>query len=211
MAEIARLVGDREWIDLDFVERERTPEPAMALGIQAHVAGLSLSNTVELLDALGVQRSRKAIHDWVQKADLQPKSGKSPTQIALDETVIRINDQQFWLYAAADPQSNDLLHVRLFSTTTTTLTEIFLRELRQKHDVKTAVFLVDGAKHLQTALQRAGLRFQTCRHGNRNAVERIFRELKRRTSSFSNCFSHVKPETAENWLQSFACWHNAPN
>ena len=211
MAEIARLIGDREWIDLDFVERERTPEPAMALGIQAHVAGLSLSNTVELLDALGVQRSQKAIHDWVQKADLQPKSGKSPNQIALDETVIRINDQQFWLYAAADPQSNDLLHVRLFSTTTTTLTEIFLRELRQKHDVETAVFLVDGAKHLQTALQRAGLRFQMCRHGNRNAVERIFRELKRRTSSFSNCFSHVKPETAENWLQSFACWHNAPN
>ncbi|NLV05066.1 IS6 family transposase, partial [Haloarcula rubripromontorii] len=166
MPEIARLSGSRDWIDLDFVERERTPEPAMALGIQSHVAGLSLSNTVELLDSLGVQRSRKAIHDWVQKADLQPESGKSPNQIALDETVIRINNQQFWLYAAADPQSNELLHVRLFPTTTTALTEIFLRELRQKHDVETAVFLVDGAQHLQTALQRAGLRFQTCRHGN---------------------------------------------
>ncbi|WP_340100500.1 IS6 family transposase [Salinibaculum salinum] len=211
MPEIARLSGSREWIDLDFVERERTPQPAMALGIQAHVAGLSLSNTVELLDSLGVQRSRKAIHDWVQKADLQPESGKSPNQIALDETVIRINDQQFWLYAAADPQSNELLHVRLFATTTTALTEIFLRELRQKHDVETDVFLVDGAKHLQTALQRAGLRFQVCRHGNRNAVERIFRELKRRTSSFSNCFSHVEPKTAEKWLQSFARWHSAPN
>jgi putative transposase len=211
MAEITRLNGHRDWIDLDFVERERTPESAMALGIQSHVAGLSLSNTVELLDSLGVQRSRKAIHDWVQKADLQPESGKSSNQIALDETVIRINDQQFWLYAAADPQSNELLHVRLFATTTTTLTEMFLRELRQKHNVETAVFFVDGAQHLQTALQRAGLRFQICRHGNRNAVERIFRELKRRTSSFSNCFSHVEPETAENWLQSFARWHNATN
>jgi len=129
------------------------------MGIQSHVAGLSLSNTVELLDCLGVQRSRKAIHDWAQKADLQPESGKSPNQIALDETVIRINDQQFWLYAAADPPSNELLYVRLFATTTTTLTEIFLRELRQKHDVETAAFLVDGAQPLQTALQRAGLRF----------------------------------------------------
>jgi putative transposase len=211
MAEITRLSGCRDWIDLGFVERERTPEAAMALGIQSHVAGLSLSNTVELLEDLGVQRSRKAVHDWVQKADLQPDSGKSPNQIALDETVIRINDQQFWLYAAADPQSNELLHIRLFATTTTTLTEIFLRELRQKHDVETAVFLVDGAQHLQTALQRAGLRFQMSRHGNRNAVERIFRELKRRTSSFSNCFSHVEPETAENWLLSFARWHNATN
>jgi hypothetical protein len=31
MAETARLSGHSEWIDLDFVERERTPEPAMAL------------------------------------------------------------------------------------------------------------------------------------------------------------------------------------
>ncbi len=211
MPEISRLSGSREWIDLDFVERERTPESAMALGIHSHLAGLSLSNTVDLLEALGVQRSRKAIHDWVQKADLQPDSGRSPNQVALDETVIRINDQQFWLYAAGDPATNELLHVRLFSTTTTALTEIFLRELQQKHDVDTAVFLVDGAQHLQTALQRSGLRFQISRHGNRNAVERIFRELKRRTSSFSNCFSHVEPETAENWLQALASWHNAPN
>ncbi|WP_324666288.1 IS6 family transposase [Haloarcula sediminis] len=211
MPEIARLSGSTDWIDLDFVERERTPERAMKLGIQMHVAGLSLSNTISILDNLGVQRSRKAIHDWVQKADLQPVSGKSPNQIAVDETVIRINDQQFWLYAAANPQTNEILHLRLFSTTTTALTEIFLKELRQKHDVETAVFLVDGAKHLRAALQRAGLRFQTERHGNRNAVERIFREVKRRTSSFSNCFSHVEPKTAENWLQSFARWHNAPN
>jgi len=211
MPEISRLSGYRDWIDLDFVERERTPEPAMALGIQSYVAGLSLSNTVELLASLGVDWSRKAIHDWVQKADLQPESAQSPNQVALDETVIRINDQQFWLYAAADLQTNDLLHVRVFSTTTTAITEIFLRELRQNHDVENAVFPVDGAQHLQTALQRAGLRFQMCRHGNRNAVEWIFRELKGRTSSFSNCFSHAEPKTAETWLQTFARWHNAAN
>jgi putative transposase len=94
----------------------------------------------------------------------------------------------------------------LFSTTTTALTEVFLRELREKHHVDSAVFLVDGAHHLHTALSRVGLRFQVCRHGNRNAIERIFRELKRRTSSFSNCFSHVDPATAESWLDAFAVW-----
>jgi putative transposase len=89
--------------------------------------------------------------------------------------VIQLNDQRFRLYAAADPQSNELLHVRLFSTATTALTKIFLRELRQKHDIESVVFLGDGAQHLQTALSRVGLRFQIRRHGNRNAVERIFR------------------------------------
>ena len=74
---------------------------------------------------------------------------------------------------------------------------MFLRELRQKHDIETAVFLVDGTQYLQTALQRAGLRFQMGRHGNRSAVERIFRKLNRQISSFSNCFSHIEPGTAE--------------
>lgn len=86
-------------------------------------------------------------HDRVQKADLQSESDRSPNQIALDETVIRINGQQFWLYAAADPAANDLRHVHLSSTTATALTELFLRELRDKHDVETAVFLVDGAQY----------------------------------------------------------------
>lgn len=90
----------------------------------------------------------------MQNADLQQGIGKSPNQIATDETVIRINDQRFWLYAASDQATDDPLHVRPFSTTTTALIEIFLRELWQKHDVEAAEFFVDGANHLQTALQR---------------------------------------------------------
>jgi len=63
MPEIARLSGCTDWIDLDFVERQRIPERAMKLGNQLQLAGLSLSNTVSVLEELGVERSRKAIHD----------------------------------------------------------------------------------------------------------------------------------------------------
>lgn len=84
----------------------------------------------------------------------------------------------------------------------------FLRELQQKSSVDQATFLVDAALHLKDALTRLGLRFQVRRHGNRNAIERVFREVKRRTSSFSNTFSHVKLPTAESWLQTFAVWWN---
>ena len=105
MAEIARLSGCNDWIDLDFVERQRTPEFAMRLGIQMHLAGLSLSNTISILERLGVKRSRTAVHDWVHKADLQPDGGASPNHVALDETVIRLDGQQYWLYAAIDPET----------------------------------------------------------------------------------------------------------
>ena len=65
MPEIDRLSRNTEWIDLDFVERQRTPEFAIQVGIQLHLAGLSLSNTKQHLEELGVERSRTAIHDWV--------------------------------------------------------------------------------------------------------------------------------------------------
>jgi putative transposase len=208
MPESDRLNSCSGWIDLEFVERERTPEQIIELGIQLHLAGLSLSNTKQYIDDLGVKRSRTAIHNWVQKADLQPTGNSASNQIALDETVIRINDERYWLYAAVNPQTNEFLHVRLFQARTTQLTVLFLCELRDKQQVKQATFLVDGAHHLNAALERLGLRFQTTHHGNWNAIERVFGEAKRRTPSFSNTFSCVEPPTAESWLQAFAVWWN---
>ena len=95
MPEIARLSGCSEWVDLDFVERERTPSGLMELGIRLHLSDPLLSDTVIELEKFGAQLSRKAIHDWVQKANLQPAIDTSPDHVVLDETVIRINGQQF--------------------------------------------------------------------------------------------------------------------
>ena len=77
----------------------------MQLGIRLHLAGLSLPNTIREIDNFGVERSRKVVQDWVQKADLQSADDASPYHVALDETVIRISGQQFWLYAAVDSET----------------------------------------------------------------------------------------------------------
>lgn len=45
MTEFDPLGGESEWIDLEFVERDRTFRSAIEVGIQFHLAGLSLSNT----------------------------------------------------------------------------------------------------------------------------------------------------------------------
>jgi transposase-like protein len=179
MLSFDRLNGDSSCIELECPEREATPEPAMKLGIRLHSAGLSLSYTVLILEILGVDRHRSTVHRWVQKADLQPTGGADPNHVAVDETVIQLNDERYWLYAAVDPDTNRLLHVRLYPTGNTAITSIFLSELREKHQVDDAVFLVDGAPWLQVACHRHGLRFQHITHGNRDVVERVFREVKR--------------------------------
>jgi transposase-like protein len=92
-----------------------------------------------------MERARSTVHNWVQKAGLQPNTGKQPNYIALNETVIQPNDQRYCLYAAVDPDTNEFLHVRLYPTRTTMLTKQFVEELREKHHFENSVFLVDGA------------------------------------------------------------------
>ena len=133
---------------------------------------------------------------------------KSPDRVAVDQKAIRINDEQYWLYAAVDPETNRFLHSRLFPTYTIPIAREFLTELSEKHDVEDAVFLVDDADDLIGGLRREGYSYRVQQHGFRNSIERVFREVERRTSSFSNCFSHVDPATAETWLQAHAVWWN---
>ncbi|MDL0138615.1 IS6 family transposase [Halobacterium salinarum] len=208
MAEFDRLTEASDRIDLAFVERERTPREVIEVGIQLHIAGVSLLNTKQSLERLGVKHSRTAIHNWVQKTDVQPSSDAEPNHIAVDETVIQLNAERYWLYAAVNPKTNQFLHVQLFQTRTTDRTLLFFRELSEKIPVEQATFLVDAAHHLNDTLTRLGLRFHVRRHGNRNAVERVFRRVKRHTPSFSNTFSNATVPAAESWLQTFAVWWN---
>ena len=176
----------------------------MKPSIQLHLVGLSLPNTVSILEVFGITRARLTIHNWVHKAELQPESGRTPDHVAVDETVIRLDDERYWLYAAVDPDSNELLHTKLEPARNNALAHGFFAELREQHHVDDATFLLDGATPLHEACRRHALDFHYERHGSRNAVERVFREVKRRTSSFSNCFSHTDPATADEWLRSFA-------
>jgi len=118
--------------------------------------------------------------------------------------VIQLNDEQYWLYAAVDPETNELLHTRLEPTTNKVIARSFFTELREKHDVDNAAFLINGSHSLKDACRRHGLDFRYEKHGNRNSIERVFRELKRRTIAFSNCFSNAEADTADKWLRSFA-------
>jgi len=98
--------------------------------------------------------------------------------------VIQLDDEHYWLYAVVDPESNGLLHTTLEPTRTNVIADRFLVELREKHDVDDAIFLVDGAIPLHRVYEKHGLDFRYERHRNRNSVERVFREVKRRTTRF---------------------------
>ena len=97
MPENDRLSGCLEEIGLGLVEREATPRLPMKLGIQRYLAGLSLSNTVFILETFGVEHARSTVYNWAHKADLQLESGQCSDHVVVDQTVIRLNNEQYWL------------------------------------------------------------------------------------------------------------------
>jgi transposase-like protein len=74
--------------------------------------------------------------------------------------VIRLNDEQYWLYAAVDPETKELHRKRLETTTNSVLARTSFAELREKHDLDDIVFLIDGSHSLKDACRRHGLDFR---------------------------------------------------
>ena len=105
------------------------------------------------------------------------------------EKVIRINGDDYWLYGAVDPETNEILHFRLFPTATKRTMRWFLTEPHRRYRLDDVEFLVDDADYPVNVLDEDSYRFQTLPHGNRNAIERVFWEIERRTSSFASSFN----------------------
>jgi len=83
----------------------------------------------------------------------------------------------FWLYAAAEPETNVIRHVNLYPTRTIVTSKMFLRNLGEKHDVEDTEFLVDGAQWLQAGLFELGMHFRYETYSERNPIERIFKDI----------------------------------
>ena len=54
--------------------------------------------------------------------------------------MIRLNDEQYWLYAAVDPETNELLHTQLEPTTNKVVAHAFFAELRENAMLTTPCF-----------------------------------------------------------------------
>ena len=80
--------------------------------IPHHLAELSLTDTVSVLGRFGVERAQSTVHNGVQKADLQLTAGKQLDHVAINETMIQLDDQCYWLYAAIDPKQTSSATLR---------------------------------------------------------------------------------------------------
>ena len=120
--------------------------------IQLYLVVLSLLITFSIIYISGVERAQSTVHNWVHKVDLQSEENRNPEDVAVDEAVIQLNDERYWLYATIDPEANELPHKTLETTITNGIAHSFFHRLREKHDAD-AVCLADGVKSPERRLR----------------------------------------------------------
>jgi len=206
--QLADLLGESlEATHQDVWKNECTPTPVRRFGARLHTAGLSVRETVAVLDVLGVERSHGAVWQWTHRlADSGPDPPEAqPSRIAVDETAVQIGTEWYWLYAAVDLDSLYLLDVDVSDRHGTGPAAAFLHGLAEKYDVADTEFLADAYGY-RTALARLGLSGRV-EYSDRNHIEKWFHTFKMRTDRFHSCWVGSRPAVAE-WCQQFKCYYN---
>ena len=191
-----------------FLDGERTPAGLIRLACALHATAASLAEIRDLLTWFGVSRSRPAIHNWCHSFAEYHKQAftAEPDRIAVDEKQVQLaEEQKMWLYVAIDVDSKVVLHARLSAHRGRDPAETFLRELKEKHCVEDAEFLVDGMGYL-TALARVDLSGHLD-YSDRNIVEKLFQTYTMRIGRFHETWNGSQP-SAERWLTTYSYYYN---
>jgi transposase-like protein len=114
------------------------------------------------------------IHEWVHKADLQLISTVRVDRLAVDEKMIRLHGNEYWLSGVVDSNTNQILQIRLFQTAMKQTTQWLLTESQRRGHLDNVDFLVDTADYPGPIFDEDEYRFQMISHGNRAAAEYIF-------------------------------------
>jgi len=97
--------------------------------------GLILRNTAKALEPFKDQsRSYVAIWEWIQRfGSLQIFRRKRVTTFVIDETIIQIGNQHFWLWIFIEPVHRSVLGIHISEERNMFVAENFIRSLVSKY------------------------------------------------------------------------------
>jgi transposase-like protein len=105
--------------------------------------------------------------------------------VAMDETKLKVNGAQLFVWSAIDTDTKELLAVYASYQRSSINAMVFVKMVLETCTNKPVV-LVDGGPWYPWALERYGLKWLHITFGERNSIERYFRTLKERTKRFCN-------------------------
>jgi len=190
------------------MNRNRTDPAIIRYGLYLYFSSRSFRLAAKCLSSV-VKRSHVSIWKWVQKysgcADNFRTDRRLVRVIFVDETLLQIDGQDYWLWVAYEPNLNSCLMMHLSRERTLFVCYQFFRQLRNRYGRKP--IFIDGARWYNEACR--WLRLEHTVYGTelKNIMERFIQHIKDRTECFDDHFPCTKQgcnrQHVWNWLKLF--------
>ena len=193
--------------DAHVFRRNKRPLRSKVVACLLYMSGLSyraMTYQSSMVDA-----SHTSVHRWVHalRGIVSRVPRKERRVVAIDETKLKVNGRQVFVWAAIDVDTKELLAVYASYYRSNINTLVFLKKVLGTCANKPLV-LVDGGPWYPWPLDRMGFRWLHVTFGYRNAMERLFRTLKERTRRFYNNLTSDRMENLQGFMDVFMLWYN---
>jgi len=152
----------------------------------------------------------ESAHKWFRRlkdAFTKPKRLRRRV-VAVDETNLKLCGEQFFVWAAVDGKTKEVLACRVSWVRNMLHAEAFLRKVLEACKNKPLI-LVDRGPWYPEALRSLRLKWKHVTFGMRNRIERWFGILKARTKRFYNNFPNNSTiKSAKTFLETFTALYN---
>ena len=193
-------------------ERNRTSTFVVMYSLYLYFLGLSLRNTSKALIIFkDDKRSHVSVWNWIQRfGSLQIYKRKRVSAFIIDETVIQIGNQHFWLWFCIEPIHSSVLGIYISEERNMLVAEKFIRSLVEKYGRHTVY--TDGGTWYDEACNIIGLKHYLHSPFQKSLMERVNQYFKDRTESFDDYYPCRQMECnlfhVYNWIQFFVSMYN---
>ena len=176
--------------------------------------GLSLRNTSKALILFkDKQRSYVSVWNWIQRfgsCQIYNKR-KRVTAFIIDETIIQIGSQHFWLWLCIERIHSSVLGIYISEERNMIVAEKFIRSLNEKYGKHTVY--TDGSTWYDEACNVLRLKHYLHSSVEKSLMERVNQYFKYRMESFDDYYPCMQKDGCNllhvhNWIQFFVSMYN---
>jgi putative transposase len=194
-------------------ERNKTSSFIVLYSIYLYFLGLSLRNASKALIIFkDKKRSYVSVWNWIQRfGSCQIYKRKRVTAFIIDETVIQIGNQHFWLWICIEPVHRSVLGIFISVERNMLVAEKFIRYLVSKYGKH--IVYTDGGTWYDEACNVIGLKHYLHSAYQKSLMERVNQYLKDRIESFDDYYPCRYKENCNlfhvhNWIHFFVSMYN---
>ena len=143
------------------------------------------------------------------------KRKRVPAFIIIDETIIQIGSQHFWLWLCSEPVLRSVLGIYISEERNMFVAEKFISSLVEKYGRHTECILIMRTWYPPQACNFLNLKHRLHSHLEKSLIERVIQYFKDRTESFDDYYPCVNNKKRNcnlqhvyNWIKLFVYLYN---